>query len=430
MYPAIHQAIDQAPVDLNAAYRRSGTRFRVFAQPPVLRSVQRPETIWLSSPNGEVGPGPSDRRMYVCDADGKISPYEPPQFPPYAGPVHPPAKADVSGHFDYLPEWSRQFQAAHMYAVVRRVLDVWECYFEAPLRWHFEGLYERLELIPEVHWDNAHSGFGFIEMGYRANEEGEVQVFALNFDVVAHELGHSIIYSKVGSPRPDTESPEYFGFQESAADITALIAALHFDSVVDRLLASTRGNLYVLNELNRIAELSENDQIRVASNSARMSDYAHGWEKEHHLSLPLTGALFDVLVEIFQELLVHRGLISPELDARSQGVADSSVSVDPVQSVQMGFDAAYAGQHAQFRVALLQSRDYLGRCLARVWEWLDPHHFGYVNVGHLLMDADQELSGGQFQNIIFESFARREIGRISPGPRLGQPVTDGTRSCR
>ena len=51
-----------------------------------------------------------------------------------------------------------------------------------------------------------------------------------------------------------------------------MIAVLHFDSVVDGLLRSTRGNLYLPNELNRIGELSDTEQIRVASHSLTMAD--------------------------------------------------------------------------------------------------------------------------------------------------------------
>ena len=48
--------------------------------------------------------------------------------------------------------------------------------------------------------------------------------FALNFDVIAHELGHLIIYSVLGVPDVMAREGEYFGFHKSAADLTALIA--------------------------------------------------------------------------------------------------------------------------------------------------------------------------------------------------------------
>lgn len=415
-------------VDLNVAYRDSGTRFRVYPQAPVLESIEDPETIWVSKMPGAVGPGPADQQMYVRDAIDKHEPYEPPYFPPYQGAVHEPAQPDSQGHFDYIHPDSRQFPAAHMYAVIRRVLDVWEVYFGRPISWHFEGFYERLELIPQLLWDNAQSGFGFIESGYRENAAGQIQLFCLNFDVLAHEIGHSIIYSEVGTPVPATESPEYFGFQESAADMTALIAVLHFDSVVNRLLQDTHGNLYALNELNRIAELSEVEQIRIASNDRRMSDYADGWVKEHHLSQPLTGALFDVIVDIYQQLLIDNGLIDQTLADNAYNALEDDV--DEIL-IQRGFDLAYAGKHAQFKQALLLARDYAGMLMAEVWTQLSAHHLKYVDVGHALLEADQRLNGGKFHNQIFNCFWWREIGAIQPGPKIGVNDTpNAARSCR
>ncbi len=414
-------------IDLNAAFRGRGTRFRVFPQPPVLDAVVEPETVWLSMPPGSIGPGPEDDRIAVADALGKSEPYGAPYLPPYRGPTFAPARPGADGHFDQIPVQARQFRSAHMYAAIRRVLDVWECYLGRPIEWHFRELYSRLELIPHVEWDTAQSGFGFIETGSRENEAGEVQLFCLNFDVLAHELGHSIIYSVVGTPTRLTQTPEYFGFQESAADLSALVAALHFDSVVDRLLEQTSGNLYVLNELNRVAELSETEQIRIASNPAVMSDYAAGWEKEHHLSQPLTGALFDILVDVFQELLAERGLISRALADTSFVLPEGDAEFP---AIQHGFDDAYAGRHRAFREALLDARDYVGRCLAFVWERLTADDLRYVDVGHLFLDADRDVTGGRFEQLVFDSFAWREIGAVTPGPRIGESAEDGTRSCR
>jgi hypothetical protein len=414
-------------IDLNANFRDRGTRFRIFPQPPVLESIIEPETVWLSNPSGTIEPGPKDERIVVSDAVDKTEPYGQPFLPPYLGTKYSLALPDADGHFDHLPVASREFRAAHMYASIRRVLDVWESYFGRPIRWHFREHYPRLELIPHLHWDNAQSGYGFIETGYRENQQGEVQLFCLNFDVLAHELGHSIIYSEVGSPIKATETPEYFGFQESAADMSALISALHFDSVVDRLLGDTSGNLYVMNELNRIGELSETEQIRIASNNAIMSDYAAGWEKEHHLSQPLTGALFDILVDVFQENLADRGLIGSALADTSYVLPDGD---EQFQAIQRAFDRAYAGRHEPFKEALLNARDYVGSCLAFVWERLSADHLTYVDVGHLFLDADHALTGGRFHDHVFDCFAWREIGTVEPGPRLSESSEDGTRSCR
>ena len=91
--------------------------------------------------------------------------------------------------------------------------------------------------------------------------------------MLAHELGHSIIFAEVGrAGEPADDAIDYGGMHESAGDLVAIVASLHFDSVVDHLLEQTRGNLFTVNELDRVGELSESREIRMAFNSLRMSD--------------------------------------------------------------------------------------------------------------------------------------------------------------
>lgn len=239
--------------------RRDGTRFRIFPQTPALDRYREPDTICLNLPPGSIRPGPTDARIYVIDALDKPAPYDEAYRPPYRGPALAPVEPGPDGHFDHLEAGSRAFNSAHLYATVRFVLEIWEDYLGGRVDWHFRSDYPRLELIPHLDWDNAQSGYGFIETGYGVSAAGIVRQHCLNFDVIAHELGHSLIYSVVGIPHRTTRTVAYFAFHEAAADLTALVAVLHFESVVDRLLEQSRGNLHVLNELNRIGELSAVD---------------------------------------------------------------------------------------------------------------------------------------------------------------------------
>ena len=82
---------------------------------------------------------------------------------------------------------------------------------------------------------------------------GRPQPFCLNYDIMAHETGHSILFSQIGVPAPDQISVPFLAFHGSFADLVALIGVLHFGSVQTRLLEQTGGNLYVLNLVNRSA---------------------------------------------------------------------------------------------------------------------------------------------------------------------------------
>jgi len=397
-----------------STYRRNelrtrGTRFRLYPQTPLPDAHWRPEIVCVSPPAGLVGPGPADHRMYVRDAIDKDRPYGEYDLPPYRGPTNPPVRPGPDGHFDHLEPGTREFMVAHVYGTIRFVLDVWERYIGGEIPWFFADEFDRLELIPIVDWDNAQSGFGFIEMGYARVAGSLPHPFCLDFDVLAHELGHVLLYSVLGVPVSDRPGVEYLSFHESAADCTAIVALLHFDAIVDDLLRSSRGNLYLPNELNRIGEVSSTQQFRLASNSLTLADVPRPrgpiesvtQQDRHLLGLPLTGAVFDVLVEVFEQFLVDENIISRELDLISRQDRDA-----PLEEVQTGFDRAYAGRHDEFKAALLDARDYVGRLLAGTWCLLGPD-VTFSGIAAAMLEADRRLTGGSGRNTLAENLGRR-----------------------
>ena len=408
-------------LQLDQAIESTGTRFRIFPQPRYLESFKTPEVVTVSIPPDRMQAGPADVRMFVTDALNKL-PYAGAAGPPYNGKSNPAVKPGPDGHFDKLDPDSRAFACATMYATVRRVLDIWEDYFGHHIPWFFETDFDRLELIPLIEWDNAHSGYGFLEFGYGRTPFGTIdhtRPYCENFDVLAHELGHNILFSQVGLPSdPHDDGIDYGGFQESGGDLTAIVASMHFDSVVDHLLQNTRGNLFTVNELDRVGELSDSRQIRIAFNSTRLSDVG---EEPHERSLPLTGGIFDVMVEVFQKRLVAAGLISADLATRStQGPGGSS----DTKQLQKEFNAAYAGHEADFKQHLLEARDYLGRLLATTWSNLEPNFLTYLGVVRGLLEADRTLTNGEHQETIRSCFVWRGITAPAVMLQMGRRTLD------
>jgi hypothetical protein len=264
-----------------------------------------------------------------------------------------------------------------------------------------------------VDWNNAHAGWGFLETGYVIDEREGRELLCLNFDVIAHEIGHEIIFGVVGFPAPAAETMEYHGFHESAADLTALFTKLCFNMVADHVLTRTAGNLYNLNELSRIGELSETTQIRTADNTLKMCDVADSPAEiscqpaRHKLAQPLTGAIFDIFVDIYQHTLWGRRLISASLD-RDSGRLSAETVDDPAIGVR--FAAAYRGRHEAFKRALQDTGDYLGTLLAWAWRRLSPDYLIYENVLDLLLSGDTQLTGGAHRETIKSCFVWREIG--------------------
>lgn len=409
----------------------AGTRVRLFPQTPIGDDAAEPETVWLSTPAGSLQAGPADDRMYVIDPLDKPIPYgsnaaapgDPPlfQIPPWRGPLASSARPNADGHLDHIPLDTAAFEAAHVYGAVRYVLDIWEGYLGGPIPWHFRRDHERLEIVLLRHFDNATAGYGYMEIGSATTEDGRNSPFSLNFDLIAHEVGHLLIFSLLGLPDLDRADGEYYAFHESTADIISLISSLHFNSVVDDLLDQTSGNLYTYNQLARFAELSTYEQIRLANNRERMQDYAQGWHKEHHLAQPLTGAMFDSLVDIFHEQLLDRGLISEPAEDLADRLQRDDQAQDQIQAI---FDDAYGQDPHGFKDALLQARDEAALGLAATWQSLEVDGLSFEGVGRKLLHVDQELTGGRYQRLIANNLHWRQIGEISAGPRLAPPDED------
>ena len=162
-------------------------------------------------------------------------------------------------------------------------------------------------------------------------------------------------------------------------------------------------------------------QIRIAANDKVLSDFNHGWSSEHALSEPLTGAMFDILVDVFHERLLARGLITPEVEELSDRLEGTPEYSDVMQAI---FDARYALNPDGFRISLLEARDLLGSYLADAWEMLDADGLSYSLVEQALLDVDLETSGGAYQQIIEGNFRVRDIGLAKVGPRLAEDDED------
>jgi hypothetical protein len=412
-----------------------GTRFRLFVQPPFADAGALPEIVAVSSPRGSVGPGPTDDRMFVIEPIGKKWPYGMNRaplgtpfiyLPQWNGPRLAPALPDENGNFDYLTPDMPGFELAHAFGCVRFTLDVWEKYLGEPLEWHFDDRFEKLEISILPQWDNAQYGYGFLEIGSQFETDGSVLPFTLDFDIIAHEVGHAFIYSILGVPRDNTEFPEYEGFHESFSDCVSLIAAMHFPSVIDKVLDETSGNLYLSNRIARFSEFPGQRQIRTANNVHTMDEFVDGYKNEHDLSEPLTGAIFDILADIFHESLVERGLISPEVEDLAEivefGGAESA-------ELQDAFDRAYAHDSDGFAEALVDARDIMGGYLAATLLDLDPDFLDYGDLADAMLAVDERENGGRYAEIIDQNFERRGIGILHAGPRF-EPKRQGRMPSR
>lgn len=378
-----------------------GTRFRIFPQVPHVAGYDTPETVWVSTPPDRLRPGPEDHRIYVRDPVFEKEPYDYPYLPPFVGEVFPPAEAAFDGHFDQTPVQSRQFLAAHAYASVSRVLDVWESYLGRPIVWHFAETYERLEIIPSVEWNNAQSGYGYLELGQDRGPDGRTYPYALNFDVIAHEIGHAILFSLFGIPAEGSGQADFAPFHEASADLISLLSFMHFDSGLDRLLRHCNGNLLVLNELNRIAELTGDRQIRLASNARRLSEVT---DEIHDRSRPFTGAVFDTIVDNYHARLVREGLA----DERLLRIDIREVDEAAMRRISDFTSRAFRARPFLFKSALTRARDEVALALAQAWPRLDADDLRFEDAAAGVTEAGDRIDPAIAEKFE-ENFRWREI---------------------
>jgi hypothetical protein len=186
--------------------------------------------------------------------------------------------------------------------------------------------------------------------------------------------------------------------------------------------------------LNRIGELSQTQQIRIADNLTRMRDLeglrfdpaSGGWvdatgadRNAHDLAQPLTGAIFDILVEIFQDRLVARGIIPPDVDARGweRGEVEAAMAL-----FEAHWGQAFVRFEPVFREALLEARDVVGRAIALVLDRLEADDLTFTRVASLFLEASLKLGQGHHFAAIRQHFLDRDIAAELPALAAVRPA--------
>ena len=388
----------------SGAEQSLGTRFLVFPQPSYVPGYEKPEVVWLAPSRERIHVGPADSRMYVIDPVNAKSPYVAPVLPPYAGRVRPAAEPGPDGHFDHITPSSPAFLSTHSYACARRVLDICEGYLGRRMIWFFEPELSRLEIVPHIaDWDNAQSGFGFLELGESGTGRSTAS-FALNFDSVAHEMGHLVLLSELGLFERKAANSEFFAYHEAVADFISLLGLLHFDSAIDRILRRTKGELLIHNELDRFAELSDEKQIRSFNNSLRMGDVG---EEVHDHSRPFAAALFDCLLEVHQALLYERGL--SDIDPRQYSDLRHQLAPMQIENKLHAARGEYETRHFATKAALQEARDIVGESLFGSWRYLHPDSLSLRTAAESFLEVADRGRARPFVNQFEDCLRWRDV---------------------
>jgi hypothetical protein len=194
-----------------------------------------------------------------------------------------------------------QFHQQSVWALLQRALE----YFEEgnglgrPIPWAFEG--NRLIVVPHAGYgENAYYDRRSKSLQFYYFGEGADRVFTcLSSDIVNHEFAHAVL----DGVRPlfnESSSVETAAFHEFIGDISAILLTLRNNELRRALAEATGGRIDKAETLSSIAEefgnaVKDRPYLRTALNKRKMSDTA---KEAHDLSEVMTGAMFDVLIQV------------------------------------------------------------------------------------------------------------------------------------
>jgi hypothetical protein len=302
------------------------TRQRIGLTVPCLIYVQDPSTAKEHEELGlqeihlrwepTLGDGPTSSRLAVVDYDGDT------------GVLQPPARWCLKT-FSFLTDGdkavneakeSRQFFQVNAWATVQRVLEYYEDPFllGRPIPWAFEG--NRLMIVPQA---------GFRENAFYDRKSKSLQLYyfgdaqkpcynCLSHDVVSHETGHALL----DGIRPyflENSSWETAAFHEFLGDITAILLSLRNNDVRDYLEKKFGVELKDAPFLAGVAEefgtyVNNRPFLRTGLNTMTFAE-AQQDRSAHECSQVLTGAMFDILMDVARQYL------SPERQAERKEAA-------------------------------------------------------------------------------------------------------------
>ncbi|MBM3129876.1 MAG: hypothetical protein FJ009_14785 [Chloroflexi bacterium] len=227
-----------------------------------------------------------------------------------------------------------EFQAGQLYVVLTRTYNAWVDFFDRDFPW--QSQVSHLAIVPRAGEElNAYYDRHALKFCYAANPLTRQMIYTCeSSDIIAHECGHAIL---------DAQHPEYWdallsettAFHEAFGDVAAVLSALDVPQVRALILAENGGDLRRSNSVTRLAEqmargfydagyahtVVSPDALRDLANQLKYRDpetlpgrtpAATLSSESHNFSRIFSGALYDALVGIYEQLRKENVALSPD----------------------------------------------------------------------------------------------------------------------
>jgi len=196
-----------------------------------------------------------------------------------------------------------QFHQVSVWATLQRALAFFEdgSALGRRIPWAFEG--NRLIVVPRAgygenaFYDRNSKSLQFYYFG----SDPDIVYTCLSTDIVNHEFGHAVL----DGIRPlynEGSLVQTGAFHEFIGDLTAILLTLRNGDLRQHVAKATEGDMAKADAISSIAEefgknVSGRPYLRTARNEDNMSAMK-GETSVHRVSTVLTGAMFDILVEL------------------------------------------------------------------------------------------------------------------------------------
>ena len=361
--------------------------------------------------------GPIGRRVAVLDFDpqsGQLSP---------GARFLPPTAADGFGSFAFKTGSvldDPTFVQTVVFGGVHKTLAMFEesDALGRRVRWAFDG--PQLLVVPRAgDWANA----------FYERESRSLQFFfftppgrsapvytAHSQDIIAHETTHAIIDGVVPDIY-DAASPQSLALHESIADFSTLLMSFRSRKLATRILEQTGGSIAHSSAFTGVAEQfgmaldQSRHALRELNNDKSLADPGLDRSEPHDLSEVLSGAIYRVMVQMYDEIRASAPTQSPAPPAiatRSE-VEQWRQSDDPsAHPLQAGDTAAEpsAGK------ALFVASERLKRTVIRGLDYLPPGEITFADYGRAVVASDKAShpdSAGQRDALVAEFVRRRMV---------------------
>jgi hypothetical protein len=322
----------------------------------------------------DINPGLVNSRVRIEDDGGQL------------------AQPDSDGNYLYWPG-TPQFDQINSFYYTTFTLRMYERYARRALPWSFPS--PRITVNPSAGTQaNAFYSEQDRMLGFHSFElDGVTVSTAHSADIVSHEAGHAVLdglrdlYNESFGLGPTA-------FHESFGDMTAMLVALHDDSLVRRLLDWTNGDLRLDNFVARVAEQLTEAIIKDGGT------YLRGH------TVYLRNALNGLTKLPFDKLLYTPA--EPEVELGRQAHNYSRLFTGAFYDVLTGI-YEHLKQKMPPHIAIYRARDIAAYLLVCAVELGPVGEFTFGDMARAFLAADLTLYDGQHEAILIDVFDRRTI---------------------